>query len=189
MVPQVGVDGFVGHGFPRASGDGPACHPRQAHQPAFPPRERGWSLEQVVRLGPRHVSPARAGMVPGSKLDVVVRCGFPRASGDGPSRYTCSSTLTPFPPRERGWSVGERMNPQVSGVSPARAGMVPFKCQKQTPVFSFPRASGDGPNTEGRALRTAAFPPRERGWSLCGPIRGSCGVVSPARAGMVPRAS
>ena len=54
------------------------------------------------------------------------------------------------------------------------------------PNWSFPRASGDGPAAASASAAEAAFPPRERGWSLAGHRCGGRAAVSPARAGMVP---
>ena len=72
-------------------------------------------------------------------------------------------------------------------VSPARAGMVPSHGGFQWPMEGFPRASGDGPALIETRTQIGPFPPRERGWSP--DIDGTDGnaVVSPARAGMVPR--
>ena len=152
--------------FPRASGDGPGIGAAGYIRLRFPPRERGWSLHQEVSSSLGDVSPARAGMVPGSKLDVVVRCGFPRASGDGPPNALFCVRAAAFPPRERGWSLADSFFPLLSCVSPARAGMVPGKSA---------------------SLRNLdPFPPRERGWSRDVLGKAASRDVSPARAGMVP---
>ena len=64
--------------------------------------------------------------------------------------------------------------------------MVP-QCPRQTArPEGFPRASGDGPMQAEDASQTWMFPPRERGWSVKRLQRLQGGVVSPARAGMVP---
>ena len=72
-------------------------------------------------------------------------------------------------------------------VSPARAGMVPRHALAHSLAAGFPRASGDGPEYKRGQAEVQAFPPRERGWSLCCECRCRTRVVSPARAGMVPR--
>ena len=92
-----------------------------------------------------------------------------------------------FPPRERGWSPCRLTLAALQHVSPARAGMVPALVWHRGAELSFPRASGDGPKAAAEALKAREFPPRERGWSP-GIFRASApAMVSPARAGMVPR--
>ena len=112
-------------GFPRASGDGPLIPAAQSGKYMFPPRERGWSLREVLVQPLAAVSPARAGMVPHSTEAGVPRGGFPRASGDGPSALSFCLNVPMFPPRERGWSHDYQLPPTSCSVSPARAGMVP----------------------------------------------------------------
>ena len=51
----------------------------------------------------------------------------------------------------------------------------------------FPRASGDGPKPLKDAIALIPFPPRERGWSQQLFEDQRYQIVSPARAGMVPR--
>ena len=112
---------------------------------------------------------------------------FPRASGDGPSKWQKRSNAAKFPPRERGWSLEGSARLAGACVSPARAGMVPTQQLDELVKRRFPRASGDGPRPSEPVTGNNSFPPRERGWS----VRMSCGqddwFVSPARAGMVPR--
>ncbi len=52
----------------------------------FPPRERGWSQTRIALPCCAAVSPARAGMVLQGGQRAELLQGFPRASGDGPSR-------------------------------------------------------------------------------------------------------
>ena len=92
----------------------------------------------------------------------------------------------PFPPRERGWSPTPRSDHHEHRVSPARAGMVPFRASRPSRCRSFPRASGDGPSRRPRLMLCDVFPPRERGWSLDPAAVIGIRLVSPARAGMVP---
>ena len=151
--------------FPRASGDGPSYHWPMPSRARFPPRERGWSLMSFRVALCCHVSPARAGMVPAGcpALPSVPR--FPRASGDGPKVARLRDILAGFPPRERGWSRGERSNRKRASVSPARAGMVLTWRTEAAGTSRFPRASGDGPVQWVFAGVKSRFPPRERGWS------------------------
>ena len=187
MVLHRGFLGRLGAGFPRASGDGP--HPaRCTSTPSvFPPRERGWSRVSVGCCNAAPVSPARAGMVPQGTTAAQELRSFPRASGDGPAARALQRRSSTFPPRERGWSPAVRRSRGAPAVSPARAGMVPCRTLRKDRPQGFPRASGDGPSGRCWCSRLPQFPPRERGWSLTAPKQASQEVVSPARAGMVPR--
>ncbi len=125
-------------------------------------------------------------MVPEGAIRAKAKKCFPRASGDGPLETVTGKTITVFPPRERGWSPGPQGPKGDTGVSPARAGMVPTGWTASRRPSRFPRASGDGPPIAKKTPRPMTFPPRERGWSLAGPAGRSVHNVSPARAGMVP---
>ena len=125
MVPKLIQRRRHGCGFPRASGDGPNLLHAAFKRRLFPPRERGWSLVPDTIASIEFVSPARAGMVPGSTAEILRSWGFPRASGDGPGEPNFMMARSTFPPRERGWSPGCPSCPGHWAVSPARAGMVP----------------------------------------------------------------
>ena len=184
MVPSAGSLSATAHGFPRASGDGPSANTASTKAGEFPPRERGWSTWAAHRGGQLGVSPARAGMVPDERAGGDVPAGFPRASGDGPKEKQHDHTQQTFPPRERGWSRNGSGLRIACIVSPARAGMVPWRRSMRRTSSSFPRASGDGPYTGGPVAQADGFPPRERGWSRIGAEGASVQGVSPARAGM-----
>jgi len=112
---------------------------------------------------------------------------LPRASGDGPFPRIRRAALVSSPPRERGWSLLCARCKAICCVSPARAGMVP-KLKKAAGVTGcLPRASGDGPRVCGSCPSALPSPPRERGWSHSLSFPGHPSLVSPARAGMVPR--
>ena len=64
--------------------------------------------------------------------------------------------------------------------------MVPVPVGEDRIPRRFPRASGDGPLRQVKGMLDRLFPPRERGWSLPWNIVRADGLVSPARAGMVP---
>ena len=147
MVLRRSVKGEAASGFPRASGDGPGGCERKGHASRFPPRERGWSLRYCKRRSEHRVSPARAGMVPMHFCLLFLFTSFPRASGDGPHRYWVKCCVSPFPPRERGWSIYRPQGRRSLVVSPARAGMVLSPCTVPRHRVGFPRASGDGPYT------------------------------------------
>ena len=189
MVPRPAHYSADHQRFPRASGDGPQLFAEAVVRLQFPPRERGWSRAGRSERIDHRVSPARAGMVPQGGAGAAACRSFPRASGDGPSQHRSRRPKRWFPPRERGWSLGVVVLLERAHVSPARAGMVPRLPVAAHVMFGFPRASGDGPLSERIATLYKKFPPRERGWSL---RRESCaghGRVSPARAGMVPKAN
>ena len=128
-------------------------------------------------------------MVPVQTLHLQLVLGFPRASGDGPSSPAAISSSFEFPPRERGWSRAHDRVLQGCEVSPARAGMVPVGKLGVAMLGRFPRASGDGPAAATAAMAAIMFPPRERGWSHVFHPKRQVWLVSPARAGMVPRPS
>ena len=170
--------------FPRASGDGRLGPRIEEASLEFPPRERGWSLTKEQEAMFQPVSPARAGMVPKRSSMITLSRRFPRASGDGPGMAAACGLPVSFPPRERGWSRGDAVCAGLRAVSPARAGMVPTRAALWHRLTGFPRASGDGPESEPRELRYKGFPPRERGCrQLALPERIGL-MVSPARAGM-----
>ena len=135
------------------------------------------------------VSPARAGMVPEPRAQFGHQLSFPRASGDGPHHVAVAVSTDQFPPRERGWSRRWTFRWAKKYVSPARAGMVPDAWRCSWVRFRFPRASGDGPLGHRVNLDHRGFPPRERGWSLNVAHESASTPVSPARAGMVRKAS
>ena len=165
MVPRTAPKTSGSSGAPRASGDGPAL-------------EAATSKYQGVL-------PARAGMVPHQHRGHHRLAGAPRASGDGPNEKYMFGAPEWCSPRERGWSLLERVRCRRTEVLPARAGMVLSGPPIVLARHRAPRASGDGP--WGLSAPTAGPPcsPRERGWSgdPAG-VRGLAGVL-PARAGMV----
>ena len=187
MVPTSKPAAFAAICFPRASGDGPEYEPKDLGRLEFPPRERGWSRPVFPHAQSVCVSPARAGMVPGDAGFLALPHRFPRASGDGPSGLMVRMRAITFPPRERGWSHAYPARSRPTQVSPARAGMVPHGHEAPSKTESFPRASGDGPETVRAAWEKGKFPPRERGWSFHGGAYSGAYAVSPARAGMVRR--
>ena len=72
--------------FPRVRGDGPKVGTISSSVIGFPPRARGWTLAEKFRSEPKKVSPACAGMDPGSSPGTSRSCCFPRVRGDGPLR-------------------------------------------------------------------------------------------------------
>ena len=133
----------------------------------FPPHARGWTVDFGHPRGGLAVSPARAGMDRRSRLHPTRRRSFPRTRGDGPDLAVARRAAIVFPPHARGWTLGPSGDPTDGRVSPARAGMDPYRGAVPQNRTRFPRTRGDGP----RHLRAFA---------------GGSAPVSPARAGMDP---
>ncbi len=185
MVRTARAGGRTRSRVPRASGDGPTTSSKPSKADPCSPRERGWSATGGPRRPGATVFPARAGMVPSGSPSRRTWTRVPRASGDGPVRWSAELTTRECSPRERGWSQRADVVAERDLVFPARAGMVPNDRTRERTSGSVPRASGDGPGWT--LIPPAAEPcsPRERGWSRgvaeCGSVHG----VFPARAGMV----
>ena len=186
MGPHRGDSHLRGRRFPRASGDGPWSIVEFFNHHLFPPRQRGWALDGRGTAGERPVSPAPAGMGPGTSISATGRTRFPRASGDGPQYNAQASQGAAFPPRQRGWARPHAQGPRRHLVSPAPAGMGPGKPVSPGQGERFPRASGDGPLNRMLHDLGAGFPPRQRGWALGALSAAPAGLVSPAPAGMGP---
>ena len=152
-------------GFPRACGDGPAARARGPAGSSFPPRLRGWTRSLPVDLPHGLVSPALAGMDPGSRSARRRGLRFPRACGDGPAAPIPRLEASAFPPRLRGWTRNRRYRGKRLCVSPALAGMDPTGTMVRKVSKRFPRACGDGPRQGAFATAAEAFPPRLRGWT------------------------
>ena len=187
MVPTTACSGPSATRLPRACGDGPAESPALICQAESPPRVRGWSRAGVDHRRGARVSPARAGMVPRPRARGRRPARLPRACGDGPSLSVAVMTADESPPRVRGWSLLVAIRRAGVAVSPARAGMVPWPPRPRSAARRLPRACGDGPKKPPPNERAAVSPPRVRGWSRLAHLLAEILVVSPARAGMVPR--
>ena len=74
----------------------------------------------------------------------------------------------------------------MHGVSPAHAGMDPFKKFGLVKEYCLPRARGDGPRMSRRAWTKTESPPRTRGWTAPAASPAAVPSVSPAHAGMDP---
>ena len=109
--------------FPRRRGDGPTICLLLFFVQVFPPQARGWTVDEEIPPGPRHVSPAGAGMDLSIPTKSAVAPCFPRRRGDGPDTKTYRGTCSTFPPQARGWTAHLRMGRKASQVSPAGAGM------------------------------------------------------------------
>ena len=184
MDPSRALSGLGKQSFPRACGDGPQTHLLYLRSLWFPPRLRGWTIDLRAFDDGWTVSPALAGMDPGSTPCWSKVCRFPRACGDGPSASAASCSATAFPPRLRGWTLRHSSSDAAPPVSPALAGMDPRRCPPGASRSGFPRACGDGPGRPGHRRRRSLFPPRLRGWTLAEVMAEHGAGVSPALAGM-----
>ena len=131
--------------FPRTRGDGPHVCPLPARKQEFPPHSRGWTRRRPTAELQRAVSPALAGMDPGSAPPRLLSVSFPRTRGDGPSAPYARLDLSEFPPHSRGWTWQPSPLDRPNEVSPALAGMDPTWNCGRAPRPSFPRTRGDGP--------------------------------------------
>ena len=179
--------------FPRRRGDGPRTRPSAPLLPGFPPQARGWTPPTAGHRPPGSVSPAGAGMDPGSSTAGRGRAGFPRRRGEDPGRRTAAprpsrfprrrgdgpgvavrpTTTTPFPPQARGWTLRGDLPEGRQGVSPAGAGMDPTDAGRPRLPGGFPRRRGDGPGAQRVSQGISAFPPQAPGWTVA--IQGRTG--------------
>ena len=155
----------------------------------FPPRARGSSHFESWVDGIPAVSPACAGIVPGSIVPSVSIGCFPRVRGDRPPETRRRRSILSFPPRARGSSLLAEAKRSDVVVSPACAGIVPAYNKVHQGLERFPRVRGDRPSPPPPKNVAIRFPPRARGSSRRGLRRVGRGAVSPACAGIVPRRS
>ena len=166
VLPSMAQWPSLKSGPPRASGGASWHEPDQQEVGASSPRERGCfrHYRRWTRQFP--VLPARAGVLPPSKLNVASLSSPPRASG-GASWFVAgimSSNVSS--PRERGCFLLGGMGSASQGVLPARAGVLPLGVPSP--------------------LRGRWSSPRERGCYPCTAGTGPAADVLPARAGVLP---
>ena len=111
------------------------------------------------------VSPACAGMDPWERQWPGVSAGFPRMRGDGPRVGARRAWPLRFPPHARGWTPNVRVITVPNVVSPACAGMDPYRAGRAVFPTRFPRMRGDGPDDCPLSHRGLMFPPHARGWA------------------------
>ena len=136
------------------------------------PRERGWTLWELVRLPRLCVVPARAGVDPPRYAAVFQDFCGPRASGGGPPDLSYWADRIEWSPRERGWTSYASIGSGRREVVPARAGVDPDWPHGAVPRTSGPRASGGGPRKRARLRQEKQWSPRERGWTSPAARRG-----------------
>src|SRR5690606_1421193 len=104
-------------------GDGPSTSRTYPLSSTSPPHARGWTCVSRLPLGPRDLSPARAGMDLVSGNTESLDEALPRTRGDGPSSLVSSCPGVGSPPHARGWTRGGQFWEVSDRLSPARAGM------------------------------------------------------------------
>ena len=176
-------------GFPRRRGDAPSRGLLESLGRPFPPQARGCTSWPRWWRGCVAVSPAGAGMHPGPTTRASRSRRFPRRRGDAPRRPRPPGPARTFPPQARGCTPASQGLGGRLGVSPAGAGMHLPRGRRRERGCCFPRRRGDAPYRRAAAIDALRFPPQARG---CTPETGR-GVrspeVSPAGAGMHPRAA
>ncbi len=124
MVPSIKVSSCPTRGFPRTRGDGPPWIASSRITRSVPPHPRGWSRSAPGDTEMTWGSPAPAGMVRTTAIEVARSAGFPRTRGDGPSLKRSYPSCRAVPPHPRGWSRRRRDVVWPDPGSPAPAGMV-----------------------------------------------------------------
>ena len=174
--------------LPRARGDRPLRVPFVSAEFESPPRSRGSAHDRARPGHSREVSPALAGIGPRPVRFATSCPRLPRARGDRPGEdcgdlHSCES-----PPRSRGSARWRPSSGRRAPVSPALAGIGPNPPAWPHLNGSLPRARGDRPRS-GFPLRVLGrSPPRSRGSALHMELEFARPAVSPALAGIGPRA-
>src|SRR5690606_27492290 len=128
--------------LPRTRGDGPqppGCPGRQRHSP---PHARGWTCDESGDFGCVVLSPARAGMDPGTPFAPRTTLTLPRTRGDGPPPHGGTGLGTVSPPHARGWTLEGPRSATPRDLSPARAGMDPCNAKPLQRDYALPRTRG-----------------------------------------------
>ena len=131
--------------LPRARGDRPYRPTQNRPARSSPPRTRGSTRKPSALIAPRCVSPAHAGIDPGSIPDLLLGDRLPRARGDRPVDEAAKFLVTESPPRTRGSTWFCRPWEHRQCVSPAHAGIDLSRCTFSRRRTCLPRARGDRP--------------------------------------------
>ncbi len=154
-------------GLPRVRGDRPDQNMVFWRRTRAPPRARGSTFREMVRLFPVPGSPACAGI----DLDrTVVTLGYswlPRVRGDRPIPRGSRRHSFLAPPRARGSTVKEIPGLKQPDGSPACAGIDRDDSIVITGYDRLPRVRGDRPIYTLQDRDIVSAPPRARG-STCG---------------------
>ena len=127
-------------------------------------------------------------MDPACQDKYALRNRFPRTRGDGPIEAVWKEAIKRFPPHTRGWTPRPLDQLRWPDVSPAHAGMDHEISITKRATIGFPRTRGDGPCRLRAGTGVRRFPPHTRGWTLVERGAELAHQVSPAHAGMDPRA-
>ena len=172
--------------FPRRRGDAPSSSSASRVRRRFPPQARGCTAKGISGPTGGGVSPAGAGMHLPLVALPAVSLGFPRRRGDAPPEDVRWDFLLLFPPQARGCTLATEDDEPLPNVSPAGAGMHPWRHMRYRGHRSFPRRRGDAPEALTTAASGKMFPPQARGCTGRFPYEVAAHLVSPAGAGMHP---
>ena len=150
------------------------------------PRERGCFLHRPTTGQPRHVLPARAGVLPNGPTLSSRRSSPPRASGGASGHGIVEIPKFWSSPRERGCFRVSWICRIWRFVLPARAGVLPLLRLAEVSHACPPRASGGASQVKEPVQRVSASSPRERGCFQTGQGAATVPRVLPARAGVLP---
>ena len=170
--------------LPRVRGDRPCSKKLGVRMRRSPPRTRGSTRGIPLRQVRHQVSPAYAGIDPARMGPPLSRIRLPRVRGDRPWWARVKQGHTRSPPRTRG-STRSRTGPGCrSEVSPAYAGIDPWRRPPPGARASLPRVRGDRPYPVNAEPRVARSPPRTRGSTQDDSRLDPLVQVSPAYAGI-----
>ncbi len=179
-----------GLGLPRPRGDRPSHWPPAPSGRWSPPPTRGSTEGAIHHSSSQTVSPAHAGIDRVSGTPSCGASGLPRPRGDRPKGEGDKPSPSPSPPPTRGSTLvlGGLMSAPLG--LPRPRGDRPYKKQLDAIASTcLPRPRGDRP--AGPALRglMSWSPPPTRGSTQCARKKERRGDVSPAHAGIDPRAT
>jgi len=174
--------------LPRTRGDRPERELLLPSAQWSPPHTRGSTLDGGFDNARLHVSPAHAG-IDLTLLRVFRKWhGLPRTRGDRPHSRCSFFTAGASPPHTRGSTLTVSVMSPVAAVSPAHAGIDPSSCAASPSAMRLPRTRGDRPMLSSSGQSGGGSPPHTRGSTRLGADRCRHRGVSPAHAGIDPRA-
>ncbi len=176
-----------GRRLPRRRGDRPFIEGLFFSPSQSPPPPRGSTLRDHDRWVHLQVSPAPAGIDPGTDRTRNGGNRLPRPRGDRPKPAMPARTRMKSPPPPRGSTRALLRGAVIRGVSPAPAGIDPRGWSATRSTRSLPRPRGDRPSITSPVRGATASPPPPRGSTLVHLLVQLVPRVSPAPAGIDPR--
>ncbi len=173
--------------LPRLRGDRPAGMLVVSGVPESPPPTRGSTRGIGAQLLIQEVSPAYAGIDPGSLAAPHGIFGLPRLRGDRPRVLFFPLEMAPSPPPTRGSTPSAFVSRFRAQVSPAYAGIDRGDTVSCSDHRSLPRLRGDRPIGDQPRAHQVQSPPPTRGSTLTRHRVEVVDTVSPAYAGIDPR--